>query len=64
MHFDLISTDFDAEIDRLTSPGATKLNEVKKDSPTGSPWPTPTATNSTSSTGSDRFAYRGSVRPL
>lgn len=31
MHFDLISTDFDAEIDRLTGLGATKLNEVKKD---------------------------------
>jgi predicted enzyme related to lactoylglutathione lyase len=31
MHFDLITTDFDAEIDRLTGLGATKLNEVKKD---------------------------------
>src|SRR5271156_2919958 len=31
MHFDLISTDFNAEIDRLTGLGATKLNEVKKD---------------------------------
>ena len=29
MHFDLISTDFDTEIDRLTGLGATKLNEVK-----------------------------------
>jgi predicted enzyme related to lactoylglutathione lyase len=29
MHFDLITTDFDAEIDRLTGLGATKLNEVK-----------------------------------
>ena len=28
MHFDLITTDFDAEIDRLTALGATKLNEV------------------------------------
>ena len=31
MHFDLITTDFDAEIDRLAGLGATKLNEVKKD---------------------------------
>ncbi|HEY2278319.1 MAG TPA: VOC family protein [Streptosporangiaceae bacterium] len=30
MHFDLITTDFDAEIDRLTGLGATKLNEVNK----------------------------------
>ena len=30
MHFDLTTTDFDAEIDRLTGLGATKLNEVKK----------------------------------
>jgi Glyoxalase-like domain len=30
MHFDLISTDFDTEIDRLTGLGATKLNEVDK----------------------------------
>jgi predicted enzyme related to lactoylglutathione lyase len=30
MHLDLISTDFDAEIDRLTGLGATKLNEVRK----------------------------------
>jgi predicted enzyme related to lactoylglutathione lyase len=29
MHLDLITTDFDAEIDRLTGLGATKLNEVK-----------------------------------
>jgi predicted enzyme related to lactoylglutathione lyase len=29
MHFDLIATDFDAEIDRLTGLGATKLNEIK-----------------------------------
>jgi predicted enzyme related to lactoylglutathione lyase len=29
MHFDLITTDFDAEIDRLTALGATKLNEIK-----------------------------------
>jgi predicted enzyme related to lactoylglutathione lyase len=28
MHFDVINTDFDAEIDRLTGLGATKLNEV------------------------------------
>jgi predicted enzyme related to lactoylglutathione lyase len=28
MHLDLISTDFDAEITRLTGLGATKLNEV------------------------------------
>jgi predicted enzyme related to lactoylglutathione lyase len=28
MHLDLISTDFDAEINRLTGLGATKLNEV------------------------------------
>ena len=30
MHIDLITTDFDAEIDRLTGLGATKLNEIKK----------------------------------
>jgi predicted enzyme related to lactoylglutathione lyase len=29
MYFDLITTDFDAEIDRLTGLGATKLNEIK-----------------------------------
>jgi predicted enzyme related to lactoylglutathione lyase len=29
MHFDLITTDFDAEVDRLTALGATRLNEVK-----------------------------------
>ncbi|MCW2529630.1 MAG: glyoxalase/bleomycin resistance/dioxygenase family protein [Pseudonocardiales bacterium] len=28
MHFDLITTDFDAEVDRLISLGATKLNEI------------------------------------
>src|ERR1700689_2462311 len=28
MHFDLITTDFDAEIGRLTGLGAVKLNEV------------------------------------
>src|ERR1700761_6364327 len=28
MHFDVITTDFDAEIDRLSGLGATKLNEV------------------------------------
>ncbi|HEY6788112.1 MAG TPA: VOC family protein [Trebonia sp.] len=28
MHFDLITTDFDAEIGRLTGLGATKLNEI------------------------------------
>ena len=28
MHFDLITTDFDAEISRLTGLGATRLNEV------------------------------------
>ena len=36
MHFDLITTDFDAEIDRLTGLGATKLNEVKN----GAHWAT------------------------
>jgi predicted enzyme related to lactoylglutathione lyase len=36
MHFDLITTDFDAEIDRLTRLGATKLNEVKN----GAHWAT------------------------
>src|SRR3984885_12970584 len=30
MHFDLITTDFDAETDRLISLGATKLNEVNR----------------------------------
>jgi predicted enzyme related to lactoylglutathione lyase len=29
MHFDLITTDFDVEIERLTGLGATKLNEIK-----------------------------------
>jgi predicted enzyme related to lactoylglutathione lyase len=29
MHFDLITTDFDTEIERLTGLGATKLNEIK-----------------------------------
>jgi|SRR5882724_3362036 len=29
MHFDLITADFDAEIDRLTGLGAAKLNEIK-----------------------------------
>ena len=28
MHFDLITTDFDAEVGRLTGLGATKLNEI------------------------------------
>ena len=28
MHFDVITTDFDAETDRLIGLGATKLNEV------------------------------------
>ena len=28
MHFDVITTDFDAEVDRLVDLGATKLNEV------------------------------------
>ena len=31
MHFDLITTDFDAEVGRLTGLGATKLNEVNGD---------------------------------
>ena len=30
-HLDLITTDFDAEVDRLIGLGATKLNEIKKD---------------------------------
>jgi|ERR1700677_965187 predicted enzyme related to lactoylglutathione lyase len=38
VHIDLISTDFDAEVDRLIGLGATKLNEVKKD--TGAHWVT------------------------
>ena len=38
MHLDLITTDFDAEVDRLISLGATKLNEIKKD--TGAHWAT------------------------
>ena len=38
MHFDLITTDFDVEVDRLIGLGATKLNEVKKDS--GAHWAT------------------------
>jgi len=29
MHFDLLTTDFDAEISRLTDLGAKKLNEIK-----------------------------------
>jgi predicted enzyme related to lactoylglutathione lyase len=28
LHFDLITSDFDAEIDRLTDLGASKLNEI------------------------------------
>jgi predicted enzyme related to lactoylglutathione lyase len=36
VHFDLITTDFDAEIDRLTGLGATKLNEIKN----GNHWAT------------------------
>jgi len=36
MHFDLITTDFDAEVDRLTGLGATKLNEINA----GSHWAT------------------------
>jgi hypothetical protein len=28
MHFDLLTTEFDAEVERLTGLGATKLNEV------------------------------------
>jgi predicted enzyme related to lactoylglutathione lyase len=28
LHFDLVTTDFDAEIDRLTALGASKLNEI------------------------------------
>jgi predicted enzyme related to lactoylglutathione lyase len=31
VHLDLITTDFEAEVDRLLGLGATKLNEVKKD---------------------------------
>ncbi len=31
MHFDVITSDFDAEVDRLTGLGATKLNEVNGD---------------------------------
>jgi len=31
MHFDVITTDFDAEVERLTGLGATKLNEVNGD---------------------------------
>jgi predicted enzyme related to lactoylglutathione lyase len=38
VHFDLITTDFDAEVDRLIGLGATKLNEVKKDG--GAHWAT------------------------
>ena len=38
MHLDLITTDFDAEVGRLTELGASKLNEVKKDS--GAHWAT------------------------
>jgi predicted enzyme related to lactoylglutathione lyase len=38
MHLDLITTDFDAEVDRLVALGATKLNEVKKDG--GGHWAT------------------------
>jgi len=36
MHFDLITTDFDTEISRLTGLGATKLNEIKN----GAHWAT------------------------
>ena len=30
MHFDVITTDFDAEVERLTGLGATRLNEVDR----------------------------------
>jgi predicted enzyme related to lactoylglutathione lyase len=30
MHFDVITTDLDAEVDRLTGLGATRLNEVNR----------------------------------
>ncbi len=36
VHLDLITTDFEAEIDRLTGLGATRLNEIKN----GSHWVT------------------------
>ena len=36
MHFDLITTDFDAEVGRLIDLGATKLNEINA----GSHWAT------------------------
>jgi predicted enzyme related to lactoylglutathione lyase len=38
IHLDLITTDFDAEVDRLIALGATKLNEIKKDA--GRHWAT------------------------
>jgi predicted enzyme related to lactoylglutathione lyase len=38
VHFDLITTDFDVEVDRLIGLGATKLNEIKKDG--GAHWAT------------------------
>jgi predicted enzyme related to lactoylglutathione lyase len=38
LHLDLITSDFDAEVDRLIGLGATKLNEVKKDG--GAHWAT------------------------
>jgi predicted enzyme related to lactoylglutathione lyase len=36
MHLDLITTDFDAEVDRLTGLGAAKLNEINN----GNHWAT------------------------
>ena len=48
MHFDLITTDFDAEVGRLTSLGATRLNEINA-AATGATLADPRATNSTSS---------------
>jgi hypothetical protein len=53
MHFDLITTDFDAEVERLNGLGASKLNEINAGGHWAT-WPTPKATSSTSSPPSDQ----------
>jgi predicted enzyme related to lactoylglutathione lyase len=37
MHIDLIASDYEAELDRLLGPGATKINEM---TPGGARWTT------------------------
>ena len=49
MHFDLITTDFDAEIEPADRPRRHQAQRDQRPAPTGSPSPTPRATSSTSS---------------